>query len=67
MRGFFSRSAKRKVRAQLANAVLESLESRTLLSTFYVAPGGSDGAAGSQSAHWATLQTAANNVKPATR
>jgi len=59
----FQRSSKRQVRAQSLNAMLESLESRTLLSTYYVAPTGSDNAAGTQSAPLATLQAAANKVK----
>jgi parallel beta-helix repeat protein len=42
---------------------LEELESRMLLSTFYVAPTGSDGAGGSPQAPWQTLQHAANVVQ----
>ena len=42
---------------------LESLESRRLLSTYYVANSGSDSAAGAATAPWATLQKASNSVK----
>jgi parallel beta-helix repeat protein len=43
--------------------VLEALESRTLLSTYYVSPSGSDSAAGGSSAPWKSLQKAADNAK----
>ncbi len=43
--------------------VFEPLENRTLLSTYYVSNAGSDAAAGSSTAPWATLQQAANHVK----
>src|SRR3954469_15347304 len=43
--------------------VLEALESRTLLSTYYVSPSGSDSAAGGTSAPWKTLQKAADSAK----
>lgn len=39
---------------------MESLETRALLSTYYVSPAGSDAAAGGASAPWQTLQRAAN-------
>jgi hypothetical protein len=44
-------------------AVLEVLEERQLLSTYYVSAAGSDSAAGSSSTPWATLQYAANQVQ----
>jgi hypothetical protein len=44
-------------------AFVESLESRLLLSAYYVSPSGSDAAAGGSSAPWKTLQKAANNAK----
>ena len=44
-------------------AVLEVLEERQLLSTYYVSPDGSDSAAGGSSTPWATLQNAANQVQ----
>src|SRR5438128_9832966 len=42
---------------------LEELETRTLLSTFYVAPTGADAAGGSLAAPWRTLQHAADAVR----
>src|SRR5262245_17647342 len=42
---------------------LESLETRHLLATFYVANGGSDGSDGSTAAPWQTLQHAADAVQ----
>jgi len=42
---------------------VESLESRLMLSAYYVSPSGSDSAAGGSSAPWKTLQKAANNAK----
>jgi len=54
----------RKNRAmKLAPPVLEVLESRQLLSTYYVAPTGSDTSAGTSAAPWQTLQEASNNVQ----
>src|SRR5437879_3384475 len=53
-------SMRRKIRIR---PQLEELESRTLLSTFYVAPTGTDGAGGSLSAPWRTLQHAADTVR----
>src|SRR5208282_4367259 len=44
-------------------AVVEALEIRQLLSTYYVSPGGSDSAAGGSTTPWATLQQAANEVQ----
>jgi parallel beta-helix repeat protein len=41
---------------------VESLESRVLLSTYYVSTAGSDAAAGGTSAPWRTLQKAADSV-----
>ncbi|MFO0899051.1 MAG: right-handed parallel beta-helix repeat-containing protein [Pirellulales bacterium] len=43
---------------------LESLEQRLALTTFYVAPGGSDAASGATDAPWQTLQHAADLVVP---
>src|SRR5262249_60723091 len=43
---------------------VEPLEAREVLSTFYVAPTGNDGAAGSSLAPWQTLQKAANTAGP---
>src|SRR5687767_12738583 len=43
-------------------ARFEPLEGRTLLSAYYVSTAGSDGAAGTSSAPWRTLQHAANSV-----
>ncbi len=43
---------------------LESLEQRLALTTFYVAPGGSDAASGATDAPWQTLQHAADLVAP---
>src|SRR5437870_5458992 len=45
------------------SALIDSLESRLLLSTYYVSPSGSDAAAGGQAAPWKTLQKAADNAK----
>lgn len=42
---------------------LEPLEFRALLSTYYVAPTGTDAANGSSAAPWQTLQNAADHVK----
>src|SRR2546425_9058713 len=42
---------------------LEQLETREVLSTFYVAPIGNDANAGSTAAPWLTLQRAANAVQ----
>ncbi len=42
---------------------IESLENRTLLSTYYVSTGGSDSAAGTSSAPWKTLQHAVSMVQ----
>ena len=42
----------------------ESLENKSLLSAFYVAPGGSDSANGSAQSPWASFQHAANVVNP---
>lgn len=43
---------------------LDALEPRTLLSTYYVSPAGSDSAPGSSAAPFATLQHAADVVRP---
>ncbi|HEX8522027.1 MAG TPA: right-handed parallel beta-helix repeat-containing protein [Tepidisphaeraceae bacterium] len=43
--------------------LIESLESRTLFSAYVVAPIGSDSAAGTAAAPWATLQKAFDSVK----
>src|SRR3954449_12260287 len=45
------------------NILPEALETRVLLSTFYVAPTGSDSGAGSQATPFKTLQKAANVVR----
>src|SRR5688572_19300018 len=57
--------ARRHSHRSAAIRPLESLESRVLLSTYYVSSaGGSDAAAGGGDAPWATLQRAANAVRP---
>ncbi|HEX2972430.1 MAG TPA: hypothetical protein VHP11_08855, partial [Tepidisphaeraceae bacterium] len=43
---------------------MESLEDRTLLSTYYVSPDGNDSAIGDSTAPWQTLQQAADSVAP---
>lgn len=43
---------------------VEQLEAREVLSTFYVATGGNNAAAGSSAAPWQTLQYAVDNVNP---
>src|SRR3954463_11712619 len=45
-------------------AAIEPLDSRVLLSAYYVSAGGSGAAAGTASAPWKTLQKAANTVRP---
>src|SRR5688500_2152539 len=45
------------------SAFVEALESRTLLSTYYVATGGNDASSGSSAAPFATLQHAADVVE----
>src|SRR5579871_3096511 len=51
------------MRAKLGNRAIERLERRILLTTYYVSPSGSDGAAGTSSAAaFATLQHAADLV-----
>ncbi len=62
MHGIFTGRNDRKARARMASAMLESLESRTHLSTYYVSNSGSDSAAGSTTAPFATLQKAANTA-----
>ena len=47
-----------------SRCLLEALESRTLLSTYYVSPHGSDAGAGTSAHPWLTLQHAADRVKP---
>jgi parallel beta-helix repeat protein len=46
-----------------ARLFLESLEGRDLLSTYFVATTGTDGAVGSSATPWATLQFAVDHVK----
>src|SRR5437763_8103503 len=54
---------RRRLRLPNARAALESLESRRLLSTYYVSPSGSDTAAGtSPGAAFKTLQHASDRV-----
>src|SRR4051794_26457435 len=43
---------------------VEQLEAREVLSTFYVATGGNDAAAGSTAAPWHSLQHAVSSVNP---
>ena len=45
-----------------ARSGLEPLESRVLMSSYFVSPGGDDAAAGSTTAPWKTLQHAADSV-----
>src|SRR4051794_22833779 len=47
---------------QYGDVCAESLETRVLLSTYYVSPAGNDSAGGGASAPWLTLQHAANAV-----
>ncbi|HEX2974219.1 MAG TPA: right-handed parallel beta-helix repeat-containing protein, partial [Tepidisphaeraceae bacterium] len=55
---------KRQTRSTFVRpSALEALESRMLLSTYYVSTQGNDGAAGSSSAPWRTLQQAADSVR----
>ncbi|MGE5608618.1 MAG: fibronectin type III domain-containing protein, partial [Bacillota bacterium] len=64
MRGKFMQSKKSHTAAKFVRpSTLEALESRTLLSTYYVSTQGNDGAAGSSSSPWRTLQQAANMVR----
>jgi parallel beta-helix repeat protein len=51
-------------RLLLSRAVLEALESRLLLSTYYVSPSGNNGGAGSSSAPFLTLQHAMMSLQP---
>src|SRR5205085_567228 len=44
--------------------IVEQLESRELLSTFYVATIGTDGSTGSKAAPWQTLQHAVDAINP---
>ena len=46
------------------NRPIESLESRFLMSGYFVSPAGSDGNAGTADSPWLTLQRAANAVAP---
>jgi len=46
------------------NLTFDCLEGKLLLSTYYVATTGSNTAAGTATAPWATIQQAAQNVKP---
>src|SRR5688572_1043280 len=65
-----SRAAQSQVRAdterpwQGAHRPVESLETRTLLSTYFVSTGGDDGSPGSESAPFRTIQQAANVAQP---
>src|SRR5579883_983263 len=43
---------------------VEQLEAREVLSTFFVATGGNDAAAGSSATPWKTLQHAVDSAKP---
>ncbi len=52
------------MRARTARLHVERLETRTALSTFYVAPTGSDAAAGGSTAPWLTLQYAVDHLAP---
>lgn len=45
-----------------ARAAIETLESRTLLSSYFISPSGSDSAPGTEAQPWRTLQHAANTV-----
>ena len=67
---WFSRNNTRRTMIQAARQaarrhefLVEMLESRMHMSTYYVATSGSDTAAGSSSAPWKTLQKAANTAK----
>jgi fibronectin type 3 domain-containing protein len=57
------RKSLRRTARHAAYRALETLESRILMSTYYVSPSGSDSAAGSQAAPWKTLQQAADSVQ----
>ena len=50
-------------RPRRRHLAFESFENKSLLSAFYVAPGGSNSADGSAQHPWATIQKAANTVK----
>jgi hypothetical protein len=54
---------RRGVVVDMTRAVVEALEIRQLLSTYYVSSSGNDSAAGGPSTPWATLQQAANVVQ----
>src|SRR4051794_20736415 len=65
--GLGGRDAGRGLRGAVARAVrggLEPLESRVLLSAYYVSPNGSDAAAGTASAPFKTLQHGADLLRP---
>ena len=51
-------------RPRRCRPAFEYFEDKLLLSTFYVAPGGNNSANGSTQSPWATIQKAANTVKP---
>src|SRR5690349_2892850 len=53
---------RRSYRARAGRLCLEVLESRNLMSAYYVSPLGNDAAAGTAAAPWKTLQRAANAV-----
>jgi len=53
---------RRKPRAR--RPILEALEGKLLMSTYYVATTGKDSNGGTSQAPWATIQQAANTVKP---
>lgn len=55
-------SSKKKARVISRAAAVEGLESRVLMSTYYVANGGSDSAAGSITAPLATIQAGVNKA-----
>src|ERR1700730_3705952 len=44
--------------------IVEELEAREVLSTFFVATTGSDGSGGSKTAPWRTLQHAVDTIRP---
>ena len=51
-------------KSRCRNLTFDCLEGKLLLSTYYVATTGSNTAAGTITAPWATIQQAANKVKP---
>jgi parallel beta-helix repeat protein len=60
--GFVARAKRLRARSNRSHALLENLESRTLLSAYYVSTSGNDSGTGSAVSPWRTLQKAADTV-----